>query len=293
MHDEPVDTWLKDVPRRVQRCVEAWSLELDAIAPSSAGFVIHGRLPDGDYVTLKLVPNSRDFESQRRALTAFDGAATVRLLADAAADGALLLERALPGYALSALVTSDQDEAATEAAAQVIARMRSAQLCGEQRLELEHIGVEAGQSLHRYRRRYDPGALGPIPGSQIAYASSLIGELRESEDESVVLHGDFHHDNLLRADREPWLAIDPKGRSGEPAAELATFIRNPIDHLVRVPNLRAFLHARIDQLVERFGYDRTRVIGWAIGLAIVAACWQVEDREPECERWLAVADALM
>ena len=31
-----------------------------------------------------------------------------------------------------------------------------------------------------------------------------------------MLHGDLHHDNVLRARREPWLAIDPHGVVGDP-----------------------------------------------------------------------------
>ncbi|MGW3341908.1 aminoglycoside phosphotransferase family protein [Nonomuraea rubra] len=33
----------------------------------------------------------------------------------------------------------------------------------------------------------------------------------------LLLHGDLHPRNVLRADREPWLAVDPKGYVGDPA----------------------------------------------------------------------------
>src|SRR3712207_7697305 len=39
--------------------------------------------------------------------------------------------------------------------------------------------------------------------------------------------GDFHHDNVLAARREPWLAIDPKGVVGEPAYDAGTLVREP------------------------------------------------------------------
>ena len=43
----------------------------------------------------------------------------------------------------------------------------------------------------------------------------------------VALHGDMHHFNVLRAGREPWLAIDPKGLAGDPCFDVCQFLRNP------------------------------------------------------------------
>ncbi len=38
--------------------------------------------------------------------------------------------------------------------------------------------------------------------------------------------GDLHHENILAAERAPWLAIDPKGVIGEPAYEMGALLRN-------------------------------------------------------------------
>ena len=44
---------------------------------------------------------------------------------------------------------------------------------------------------------------------------------------STLVHGDFHHHNLLRhGDR--WLAIDPKPALGEPEYDVPPFLWNPI-----------------------------------------------------------------
>jgi streptomycin 6-kinase len=50
-------------------------------------------------------------------------------------------------------------------------------------------------------------------------AETLFAELNASMAEPFLLHGDLHHENILAAEREPWLAIDPKGVVGEPARE--------------------------------------------------------------------------
>lgn len=291
-HSGRETVWLDEVPSRVERCTEAWSLKLDSAMTSSSAIVLHGRRSDGDPVTLKLVRCRRDFESESLAMASLNGAASVRLIAADAADHAMLPERVLPGYSLRTLMRADGDEAATRAAANVVVQLHASRLAADSGSRLEHIGAEASATLDRYRRRYGSGSAVPISSSRIRNASSLIHDLRAAEDETVVLHGDLHHDNLRRGARAPWIAIDPKGRVGDPAAELAAFIRNPIDQLAQTPDLRAFLRRRIDQLVEAIGYDRARVIGWAFSLAVVGACWQLEDRESDWNRWLAVAGAL-
>lgn len=291
IHGESGGAWVADLPRRISSCVDAWSLHLDVAVPSSSACVIHGRDATGGPVTLKLVASAPGFESERAALVAFAGRVSVRLIANEPAMSALLLERAVPGDRLSTLVRDGEDESANRAAASVLQGIGTQP--GRLRLEhLTHVGVEAAATLERYLHAFGGGVSGPISGRQIARAASMIEEMQQSVVDVVVLHADLHHDNLLRAEREPWLAIDPKGRLGEPAAELAAFIRNPIDHLANVPDLRAFLRRRIDQLIELLGYDRNRVLAWAVGLATVAACWQLEDRESGWERWLLVADAL-
>jgi len=42
-------------------------------------------------------------------------------------------------------------------------------------------------------------------------------------------HVDLHFANVLAADREPWLAIDPKGLLGDPAFESVTVLWNRVE----------------------------------------------------------------
>ena len=44
----------------------------------------------------------------------------------------------------------------------------------------------------------------------------------------VLLHGDLHHDNILRSGREGWLAIGPFGVFGDPGFEAGALLYNPI-----------------------------------------------------------------
>ena len=64
----------------------------------------------------------------------------------------------------------------------------------------------------------------PLSGSVVDAAVATVRELGRVQPEQHV-HGDFHPGNILRADREPWLAVDPKGYVGDPAQDGATLLK--------------------------------------------------------------------
>jgi streptomycin 6-kinase len=47
-----------------------------------------------------------------------------------------------------------------------------------------------------------------------------------ARDSSVLLHADLHYENVLAADREPWLAIDPKPMLGVAEYQVAPALWN-------------------------------------------------------------------
>jgi streptomycin 6-kinase len=110
--------------------------------------------------------------------------------------------------------------------------------------------------------------------------------------EPVLLHGDLHHENILAAGRQPWLAIDPKGLAGEPAYEIGALLRNPIPQLYTWPDLDRITARRIDQLAEELTLDRERLIGWGLAQAVLSAWWNVEDHGREWDDCLILAEIL-
>ena len=98
-------------------------------------------------------------------------------------------------------------------------------------------------------------------------------DLLESAPAPVALHGDMHHFNVLRAGREPWLAIDPKGLAGDPCFDVCQFLRNP------EPVPLSVNRARLDVFCAELGLDRARTRDWCFVHAILDACWGFEDGE--------------
>ena len=66
----------------------------------------------------------------------------------------------------------------------------------------------------------------PFEPELVDRALGLLGELAPTQGPSVLLHQDLHSDNVLAAQREPWLAIDPKPLAGEVEFAVAPLCRD-------------------------------------------------------------------
>jgi streptomycin 6-kinase len=137
-----------------------------------------------------------------------------------------------------------------------------------------------------------PGAL---PVAVVDSALAVVDELGRDQPELVV-HGDFHGRNILRGDREPWLAVDPKGYVGDPAYDGATVLKPRALALLGSDDLmRALLH-ELEVFAEAAELDPERVRRWA-HLQIVQAAFHGRRhgfgrarRGPYLARLLAVVD---
>jgi streptomycin 6-kinase len=109
-----------------------------------------------------------------------------------------------------------------------------------------------------------------------------LGELAPTQGEQVLLHQDLHGDNVLAAEREPWLVIDPKPLVGEREFAVAPIVRS-----VELGHSRRDVLYRLDRLTSELGLDRERARGWTIGQTIA---WSVgseyHETHVETARWL-------
>jgi streptomycin 6-kinase len=106
------------------------------------------------------------------------------------------------------------------------------------------------------------------------------------------LHGDLHHENILQAQRQPWLAIDPKGVVGEPAYEVGALLRNMAPRLLKGSQPSQIVARRAGILSEELGFDRTRLLGWGLAQAVLAAWWCIEDGVDGWEGFIRCAELI-
>ena len=242
---------------------------------------------DGTQAVLKAGVPNRERATEIEALQAYDGQNSVRVLEVDGERGIVLLERLLPGQPLTALADETNDEKATAIAAGV---MRGLWRPAPEGHAFPTVEEWAG-GLKELRRRFD-GGVGPLPLALVEEAESLFAELIGSMEEPVLLHGDLHHDNILAATRQPWLAIDPKGLIGEPAYEVGAILRNLWQGQHTITNPGRLLERRVCQFSEQLGFDRTRVRGWGVAQAVLSAWWSMEDSGEGWEGAIFIAELL-
>ncbi len=168
--------------------------------------------PAGDGAVLKVTAASDDEAlHEPDALALWDGDGAVRLLRRDAGRRAFLIERAHPGDQATAV----PDEEATAIAIEVGKRL------------WRPAGAPFRPVEPHVRRWLDDAERRGATGSELVpLARRLLDELRPRHD--VLVHGDFHHHNLLRHGAR-WVAIDPKAWLGEPEYDVPTFLWNPFD----------------------------------------------------------------
>jgi streptomycin 6-kinase len=265
--------WLAELPRVLADVAADWGLTLGATYDLSYHYVAAVTCDDGTPAVLKLgVPTGDALRTEVPALAAFGGRGAVRLLRADLDRGAVLLERAEPGWRLRDLVPA-RDAEATSAAVGVMRRLNVPPPpgCALPDLLTQVVAFDDYLAVH--------GTGGPLPGNLVARAGGLMRELCASATQRVALHGDLHHDNILRAGREPWLAIDPHGLVGDPGYEVGSLLFNP-EPDDRDAALTALVPARVEQLADERAIPVERVVAWGFVKSMMSDVWTAEDWTP-------------
>ena len=270
VHGELGREWLGGLPSLIIECRKRWSLELGKPFDNlSYNLVIACRSSEGADVVLKLGVPCAELLTEATALRLFDGRGAVRLLAQDASRGVLLMERAMPGTPLYKLQT---DLEATRTAARLMKR-----LWREPPAEHSFPSLEIWfKAFARLRSRFD-GASGPFPPEIIANAERTFGELNASSAHAFVLHGDLHHENILCSERDEWMAIDPKGICGDQGYEVGSFMLNQLPDGASEIVLREILKMRLSIFSDELKISHERLAGWAFCHAALSAVWSFEE----------------
>ena len=228
--------WLMARLEHTAREVAAdWGLALGPrIAAGRYSFVA----PAGDAI-LKVVPVEDDMvATQPEALRVWDGDGAVRLLRHDPLRHAMLLERARPGDDASTVDPATALRAAISVGARIWRRVTRGQTFPWIGDRVPRWLDQAGdhELVSRARERFR--ALAP-------------------RDDDVLLHGDFHHHNIIRRG-DQWVAIDPQPITGEREFDVPTLFWNPIGS--RVPTRES-----IETVIAAFaaaGLDPERMRAW-------------------------------
>jgi streptomycin 6-kinase len=258
--------WLDRLPRLARDLLDEWNLRVDGSAQyGNCALVVPVRPPDGAAAMLKVQFPHWEAETEHLALRIWDGNGAIRLLRADPRRFALLLERAQPRD----LTTVDEIEACEIVAA-----------------SYKRLHVPAGPQfklLSTEVKRWSDELLAlptsaPVPRRYVEQAAALARDFAaDPACDGTLIHTDLHFENVLAAEREPWLVIDPKPLSGDPHYEVAPLIWNRWDELAAARDLRFALRRRFYAIIDTAGLDEDRARDWIIVRQLLNVLWTLKD----------------
>jgi streptomycin 6-kinase len=265
--------WLEQLPDANRELQDRWSLSLAAPFDSdevSCAWVAPAVRSDGTSAVLKLGMPHMEGEHEIQALRFWDGNPTVRLLEAEEERNAMLLERCEPGTVLRQLPEPEQDVVI----AGLLRRLWRVPAAPHPFRPLALMtACWADETLADAARWPDVGL--------VQAGLRLFEELPRTAPTHVLLATDLHAGNVLRAQREPWLVIDPKPFVGDPAYDAT-------QHLFNCERrLRADPHATIRRFAELLEIDSERVRLWMFARAAAESRDTWDDETIALARMLA------
>lgn len=289
VHAKEGESWLANLDATLHQIEQNHGITIgDPLPDLTYNLVCYATTEEGYPAILKLGPTSKEGQTEIAALKDFAGLGAVRLL-QALPEGAILLERLVPGTTLESEWTPENDDYHSEAMGSCANRLL---FPGTQPSSVQFPTAEQWASgLGKVRKHFDEGT-GPIPENYLDKATKLFRELlTKPEHEPRLTHGDLHHGNVLSSSRG-WIVIDPKGLIAEPAYEAGAALRNPRQLPEYEGDLRKLMDRRIDILADRLKSDPQRVRAYGFAQAVLSAWWSIEDHCQVDPSWLRLVEAL-
>lgn len=261
LYGEKGRQWQENLPNLVAQLANTYGLSnLKAVNNLSYNYVLSG-FQEAQPIILKLGLDIDGFKRETAALMAFEGFGVVQIFSENT--GLLILECAVPGMSLKSYFPEKDDEA-INITAKVIKRLHKAPIPHAQTFPHVKDWLSVLDSDLK------------IPAKTLQKARELRDQLLKTAEPDVLLHGDLHHDNILQ-NGDDWLVIDPKGIIGEPAYEVAAFIRNPIPELLNHADAPNIIHNRVTRFAELLELPSQRILDWCFVQAVLSWVWAIED----------------
>lgn len=248
--------WFADLPTVVSDLAERWSLRLDE--PYQPGGMTAWVAPATDDAGRELVlkvgsrpTEHEESEHEADGLRLWDGDGAVRIHASLVTrrSSALLVERCTPGTQLKASV----DEPAQDViVAGLLQRLWRHSADGQPFRPLQDM-CDVWADEFETKLAAEPGA---VDAGLAREGMELFRALPSTATRQVLLCTDLHGDNILAAQREPWLVIDPKPYVGDPHYD-------PLQHMLNCPDrLHRDPHGFAQRMTDLTDLDADRLRMW-------------------------------
>lgn len=270
MWGEDGKKWLEEIPKIISTYEKKWSIQVQSPFELSYNYVAPAIRKEGIEAVIKIgFYKDKEFKSEVNALEAFNGKGVIKLLEKDMDNSVILIERVKPGKPLATLNNDEQET-------RILAKMI-------RKISRPLNNLDGFIALKQWRKELDEycktdgNELFPIKLAR--RACELFDYLIDTSEESVLVHGDLHHDNVLSLNNGGWVVIDPKGVVAEPCFEVATMIRNPYKRLLKIEKLEKLLCKRIMILAEDLKFEPKRIRQWCLAETVLTGVWCMKDKK--------------
>ena len=259
--DERRRAWLAALPGTVEHFQQRWSLRVgEPFQPGGqTAWVAPARSEAGGNLVLKLAWCHEEARHEADGLRAWNGRGAVFVHAAEELDGtaALLLERCLPGSTLASLPEPEQDTVI----ASLLLRLWREPAAGHPFRPLQEMCDAWADGFERKAAARPMSLDSGLAREGIA----LFRALPASADRNVLLCTDLHAENVLSAEREPWLMIDPKPYVGDPTYDALQHLLNCDERLEADPR------ALVRRMADLLELDLERLLLWLFARCVQEA----------------------
>ncbi|MFD5449509.1 aminoglycoside phosphotransferase family protein [Streptomyces sp. NPDC003470] len=278
--------WIAGLPALATEFLERWELKRDgAVGAGEASLVLPVLRKHGTRAVLKLQMPREETTAALIGLRTWNGAGIVRLLDHDPDSSTMLLERLNAARTLASIEDDD-------VAMGILAALQARLVHVPAPPGLRTLGDIATEMLEKVPQAVaalaDPADRQLLRGWASA-VSELVGEPGDR-----MLHWDLHYDNVLAAQREPWLAIDPEPLAGDPGFDLWPALSSRWEDVVTKNGALRVVRRRFDLLTEVLDLDPARATGWTLGRLLQNSLWDIADGETAlAPSSVAVAESLL
>jgi streptomycin 6-kinase len=259
--DEDYRDWVARLPDTVASVAWHWALRVgDPFQPGGrTAWVAPALDPDGIEVVLKVGWRHPEAADEAKGLEQWEGDGAVILYAvqERPDTVALLLETCRPGTALAGRPEPEQDVV-------IAGLLRRLWRTPGPGAGFRPLRVMCAEWADAFEQKLAAGTV-TVDGGLAGEAMALLRQLPGTSTRTELLCTDLHAGNVLAADREPWLVIDPKPYVGDPAYDVTQHILNCEERLRAGPRELAW------RLADLAGVDRDRVLLWLFARSVAEA----------------------
>lgn len=281
--------WLEQLPLLIEAvCHQHKITNLQAAPQLSMNLVLFGESDIHGPIVLKMAQPNWEVNNEIASMRIYSESGLYARLIDANESAAWQLQaRVQPGDMLQTLVQNGDipDAEATRTAANLMRKSMRPVPAG-----LAHTFPNLDRWLDSLWKYAESGR-DEIPAEQLELALRHGRELARSPEQPMLLHGDFHHGNILR-NEDGWSIIDPKGILADASFEVGPFFYNPIG-VDRRSDLVDLFDQRLTIFSDVLEIRRLKLWRASLVACVLSDCWSLEDGPVNHAHFDTVTAALM